>query len=233
MSPNNSSEHEQFRASHCKDVRISWMVLKTFICLAWVVLLTIAPGSIFAGDCLDLSPVRVDGGDIYDAVVARDLTRSEHAHVRRMLRSLDGDWDGEGTEVRCKSLSDKTEKDVNLYKLRGDVHTDSYGNLLLDVDLYDEHNRTRHQQLFRLYLNATRLRYESDGGYGDVELSTLTPTEIKFIFRVNIPHRGHAGSPMRKEFYISLITEKNTFSIYRDIYTKGKLTAKWRWRFQR
>jgi hypothetical protein len=197
------------------------------------ILLAMAPASLYAADCFDRSPALLAGKGLFAPVVPRDLTPTEQAFVRRTFQSLDGDWKGQGDEIQCKSTTDSSDREETLYDLRAAAETDGDSKLLLKLDIYDIQNQTSYQMPFRLYLSTMRLRYEHDGDAGDVELLALDSSEIKFIYRVSIRGRSRGGTPMRKAFVISLITKENAFAVHRDIYTRGKLTTKWRWRFQR
>lgn len=201
--------------------------------LIWIVVVCLAAVPLSVAACLDQSPTQLADKRLDHPIAPRDLTQSEHAIVQQMLKSLEGYWKGQGEEVRCKSSSDPSDQYVYPYKLKGDARTDYYGNLFLKVDQYDLENRTRHHDVFRLYLKQMRFRYENDGGSGDVELLAVTTSEIKFIYRTTTPRGRKPGQRIPKEFHITLTAAANRFAIQRVTYTRGILTGKISWRFQR
>lgn len=203
------------------------------IIMGWFIAITILVGlmalPLYAADCLYPSPTLLSGKGLFDPVVFRDLTPSEHSMVHQALQSLEGRWTGQGIEMLCPSATGEADKKEYKYKIMGKVHTDNDGNLLLKMNFQDIKNRTSHQELFRLYLKEMRLRYDNDT-HGDVELVTLTPSRITFIRRLT--NTRFSGIYRRKEHVISLQIDAGGFSLHRDSYSGGKMNQKRLFRFE-
>jgi hypothetical protein len=182
--------------------------------------------------CLEPSPSARGGSDPYGPLTVRDLTGSELEQTRALLQSLRGDWVGRGDALRCTSLENPLDHEQTRYTLRARATTDHYGNLAVTVDLYDLDQKVSHQEIFRLYLVDRRLRYEDNGGAGDIELKELAAHRIHFLWRVVIPAGATPGST-RKEYDISLSGGSEAFSIVRRIYTQAEFSSRSRWQFKR
>ncbi len=191
-----------------------------------------AVSPLWSDTCLDTLPSAKAGRDPYGPLAVRDLSRSELEQTRALLQSLRGDWIGKGDALRCKSLKDPLDHEQAKYTLRARVNTDHFGNLVVTADLYDIDQKITHQEIFRLYLKDRRLRYENDGGAGDVELKLLTANRIHFLWRVVIP-AGETPGTTRKAYDIELSGDGEAFSIVRIIYTQAKFSSRGSWHFKR
>jgi hypothetical protein len=206
-----------------------WLSIASFTLLLG---LLSAISSLASDTCLEPSPSARAGGDPYGPLTVRDLTDSELEQTRALLQSLRGDWDGRGDALHCKSPEDPQDHEQTRYTLRARVNTDHYGNLVITVDLHDIDRKISHQEIFRLYLKDRRLRYEDNGGAGDIELKLLSARRIHFLWRVVIPAGKTSGST-RKEYDITLSGDSEAFSIGRRMYTQAKFSWGSRWYFKR
>jgi hypothetical protein len=206
-----------------------WLSIGAFILLVAVLPVQSSPAS---DRCLEPSPAARAGSDPYGPLTIRDLTAPELEQTRVLLQSLRGDWIGRGDALRCTSLEDPLEHEQTRYTLRARVNTDHYGNLVVTNDLYDIDRKISHQEIFRLYLKDRRLRYEDNGGAGDIELKQLSAQRIHFLWRVVIPAGQTTGST-RKEYDISLSGDSEAFSIVQRIYTQAEFSSGSRWHFKR
>ena len=213
--------HEMKKVSFA--IRSIWMIFS--ICAAM-------ESSVFAGQCLDPSPTLSAGKKLSDTLSIRELTNTEHRHAKALLKSLNGKWKGDATEVKCK-LANIDDQEVSHYTIKAKAKSYRSGNLLLEAKFYSPEERTLHQKTLRFYLiDKKYLRIHHDSGLGDVELLEVSENIIELRYRMRVKNRGNPGG-IYNEFFYRLAAGSDGFSTTREIYTQGKLSSRDEWRFRR
>lgn len=186
---------------------------------------------VVSGECLDPSPSVSAGKRPSDPISVRELSETEHMQVKAILKSLDGKWKGNAREIRC-NLADLNDQDVNEYTIKARSSTSRSGNVLLEAEFYSSAERTTHQKTLRFYLVGNLLRIHHDGGIGDVELIQVSDNNIEFRYKRRSRYKGGTGLVFH-EFAYRLATDAEGISLYRQVYTQGRLSSQYEWHFRR
>lgn len=190
--------------------------------LFWAVLtgfLLISASLAFSSDCYAPSPSFSGNHTPYDKLNVRDLTQSEQTMLETLFKSLKGRWKGNGDGLQCRGNIDSPSPQHSLFSIQAEGKVDYDGNLALKIKLHsttDESNRTK---MIRFFLIDNKLRFESHGRAGDVELIELAKNKVEFLQR----GRGGPGT-LHREIFISLIAARNGFTFEKKLYTQGQFT---------
>ena len=211
------------------------IVLRNYIWVACIWGLIMLPGfssSAYGAECLEESPTIRAGEDPYGAIDARDLTPAEYGRIDSLFKSLEGEWQGTASDFFCTDFKDPTKKTTEQYTLKARVRVDHFGNFLLNMDLYSPQRHVTRAELMRFYLDAKRLRINTDSNAGDVQLITVEDRKLQLLYRLLLPGGEGKGS-IHKEFFVLLSAGDNTFSIRQRIYSQGRLSSQQVWNFSR
>ncbi len=184
-----------------------------------------------ADQCLDLSPSLAAGKNLSDEISIRELTDTEYRQVKALLTTLNGKWKGDATEIQCNK-KDINDQEVAQYAAKAKVRYHRSGKLLIEAELKSAEQRTKHQETLRFYLKDKMLRIHHDSGSGDVELIQVTENKFELRYRARVQNRGNAGG-IYNEFFYRVETGSGGFSVFRMIYTQGRLTSQYAWRLRR
>ncbi len=183
-----------------------------------------------AEQCLDTSPTLSTGKRLSDHISIRELSDTEYGQVKTLLKSLDGRWKGTATEVDC-NMADRDDQDISQYTTTAKARSSRSGNLLIEAKFVAPEEHTTHQETLRFYLSDKYLRIHHDSGMGDVELIHVSENNIEL--RYNVRTLNRAGGLMFKEFFYRLALGSGGFSVFRKIYTQGRLSSQYDWHFRR
>lgn len=183
----------------------------------------------FSAECLEPLSKRRPGKDPYGPLKISELTGRQHDDIRRLFKSLHGEWLGSATDRYC-SLTDKNDRQVEEYTVKGRVTVDHFGNFFMKMDFYSTKKRTTHQKILRFYLSEKGLRINHDNGAGDVELMRVTENEIDLYYRTRIPNKLNPGG-IHRAFFVFITVEENAFSIKREVFTQARLSSEHLWKF--
>ncbi len=203
-------------------IRSIWLMV-----LLWSYMMS----AVSADQCLDPSPSIAAGKKLSDNISVRELTDTEYQQVKELLSTLNGDWKGDATEIRC-NMMDVNDQDVGQYAVKADAKYHRSANLLIDAELKSAKQRTTHQETLRFYLTDKLLRINHDTGMGDVELIEVNENGFELRHRSRVQNAGNAGG-IYNEFFYRLEAESGSLSVFRKIYTQGRLSSKYAWRLRR
>jgi hypothetical protein len=183
-----------------------------------------------AAQCLDPSPTISSGRKFTDPISARELTATENQQLTAVLKSLEGRWQGDATEVTC-NLADIEDQDIDAFTMKAKVRMDRSGDFLMEAEFHSAKEHTRHQKTLRFYLNEQFIRIHHDNGTGDVELIEVSENQFQFRYLIRVKNRGNAGG-IYLEFFYRITTADSGFSIHQEIYTQGRLSGQSDWKLR-
>jgi hypothetical protein len=99
-------------------------------------------------------------------------------------------------------------------------------------EFYSAKEHTHQQEALRLYLNERYLRINYDSGIGDLELIDVSEEKIDLRYLIRVQNRANAGG-IYIEYFYRIEKSPSGFTVHQDIYTQGRLSAKYDWRFRR
>ena len=102
----------------------------------------------------------------------------------------------------------------------------------LSTEFYSPKEHTHHQEVLRLYLNENYLRINYDSGIGDLELIDVSDDKIELRYLIRVQNRGNAGG-IYNEYFYRIEKSPSGFTVHQDLYTQGRLSATYDWRFRR
>lgn len=181
--------------------------------------------------CLGPSPTLRQGKNPYAPVSVRKLTPAEQQMTGDLFKSLAGDWHGQAESFFCTSADDPAEIERDRETIKADIGVDYYGNLSLNAAFYSRREKTSRQQVLTLYRNQGMLRIDHDTGAGDVQLIEVSDTRLAFLYRRVVPVGGSGSS--RREYFFTLTTDGDSFTIEQRLYIQGKLSSGHTWRCKR
>ncbi len=197
--------------------------------MLWIGLGMASAGS--AAQCHDLSPTIKAGRKFTSPNAAKAPTGSQYQQIRALFESLEGDWVGDATEVTC-NLADSEDEEIAAFTIDAEVEMGRTGDFLLEAEFYSAKEHTHHQEALRLYLNERYLRINYDSGIGDLELIDVSEDKIELRYLIRVQNRANAGG-IYNEYFYRIEKSPGGFAIHQDIYTQGRLSAKYDWRFRR
>ncbi|MCP4749094.1 MAG: hypothetical protein GY874_23610 [Desulfobacteraceae bacterium] len=169
----------------------------------------------YVQNCYVPSPSYADGKSPFDKINVRDLTNTEEEILIENFKSLSAYWKGEAIEEQCKGSVESPYRERNLYSIKAKAETDRFGNVKLKSTFRSDEKNTTHSEIIRLYLVDNKFRFNDDTGYGDVELIEITKSKVRFLKR-------YVDRFLRREYFVTLSFESNSFSIDTTIYVQGK-----------
>ncbi len=185
-----------------------------------------------ADQCLSPSPTVQNDGDPFGPIEVRELTSDEHKSLVGLFTSLAGQWQGKSDTFFCRGRNDPEDVEFGHETIRkAKVKVDRKGNLHMEAEFYDEHRRSSSLKQLWLYLNQDLLRYNNDNGTGDVQLLSVSDSEVAFLLR-SVLQQGMGGSS-RQEYFITLTRVSNGFRIEEKLYVQGRLSSGYTWQFER
>jgi hypothetical protein len=207
-------------------------VIKKSIIATVVIGWTLAAQWATAGECLSPSPTVQNNGDPFGPIEVRELAPDEHKNLVTLFNSLAGQWQGRSDTFFCRSRNNPDDVELGQETIRkARVDVDRNGNLQMDAEFYDEKRRAKSLKRMWLYLNNKLLRYNNDNGTGDVQLLSVSDTQVAFLFRNVLSHRS--GGSSRQEYFITLTKVSTGFRIEENLYVQGKLSSGYTWQFER
>jgi hypothetical protein len=197
-------------------------------------MLWIGLGMAFAGSaaqCHDLSPTIKVGRKFTSPNAAKVLTGTEYQQIKALLESLEGDWVGDATQVTCDS-ADSEDQEIDAFTIDAEAKMGWSGEFLLRGEFHSAKEHTHQQETLRLYLNKRYLRINYDSGIGDLELIDVSEDKIELRYLIRVQNRGNAGG-IYNEYFYRIEKSPSGFTVHQDLYTQGRLSAKYDWRFRR
>jgi hypothetical protein len=201
----------------------------TICMMLWIVLGMASAGS--GAQCHDLSPTIKAGRKFTAPNAAKALTGAEYRQIKALLESLEGDWVGDATQATCRS-ADSEDQEIEAFTIDAEAKMDRSGEFLLRGEFYSAKEHTHQQEALRLYLNERYLRINYDSGIGDLDLIDLSEDKIDLRYLIRVQNRGNAGG-IYNEYFYRIEKSPSGFTVHQDIYTQGRLSAKYDWRFRR
>lgn len=197
--------------------------------MLWIGLGLASAGS--AAQCHDLSPTIKAGRKFTAPNATRALTGEEYQQARALLESLEGDWVGDATQVTCES-ADSQDQEVDALTIDAEVKMDRSDGFMMRGEFYSAKEHTHQQQTLRLYLNQRYLRINYDSGIGDSEVIDVSENKIELRYLIRVQNRGNAGG-IYNEYFYRIAKSPGAFTVHKAIYTQGRLSATYDWRFRR
>jgi hypothetical protein len=200
------------------------------ICMMlWISLGMASAGS--AAQCHDLSPTIKAGRKFTEPNAGKALTGMQYQQIKALFESLEGDWVGDATQITCDS-ADSEDQEIDAFTIDAEAKMDRSGEFLLRGEFYSAKEHTHQQEALRLYLNERYLRINYDSGIGDLDLIDLSEDKIDLRYLIRVQNRGNAGG-IYNEYFYRIEKSPSGFTVHQDIYTQGRLSAKYDWRFRR
>jgi len=162
----------------------------------------------------------------------RDLTASEEKALKDLLKSLAGLWKGDGEDTDCRGSDDTAVEEKEPLTLDAEAEYDTDGSLRIETDVRSPTQRTRHSEIFTLYLTDHKLRVNNDGGAGDIELVEAGASRIRYVKRGIFLATG-SGATLRQELYVAWNAEGKSFSIETLLFVQGKFAGSKARRYRR
>jgi len=176
-----------------------------------------------AYDCFEKSPSYANGQSPFENMVVRDLSRVEQDYLERLFESLTGRWQGEAADVECKGRMDSPSVKRTEYTAAVKIKRDRKGNIRIEMELESDKRNTTHEEVTTFYLIDEKLRSETDGAAGDVQLIEVSRNEVSFLKR-GVMSGGWWGGNTKREIYYTLSDGPNAFSIDIRYYVQGNFT---------
>ncbi len=205
----------------CRMKPWAWL----FVLLVWAAFAHPAA----ADECLSPSPSIAAGKKIYGPITVRALTPTEEQHVRNLLKSLAGRWQGAAQSFFCISFDHPDAKQTDDQTITAEADVDYYGNFILSAEFYSARKKAGSQETLRLFVKDHKLRYRYDNGAGDVELLEISEGSLSFFYR-SLLTTGSGGSS-RREHFVTVRRAAKGFEIQRRLYIQARLSSGENWRF--
>jgi hypothetical protein len=181
--------------------------------------------------CHDLSPTIKAGRKFTSPNAAKALTGAQYRQIKALLESLEGDWVGDATQATCTS-ADSNDQEIETFTIDAEAKMGWSSDFLLRAEFYSPKEHTHQQETLRLYLNERYLRINYDSGIGDLELIDVSEDKLEWRYLIRVQNRGNAGG-IYIEYFYRIAKSPGAFTVHKDIYTQGRLSATYDWRFSR
>lgn len=181
--------------------------------------------------CHAISPTIKSGRKFTAPNATRALSGREYQQIKALLESLEGDWVGDATQITCDS-ADSEDQEIDALTIDAEVKMERSGAFTMRGEFYSAKEHTQQQQTLYLYFNRRHLRINYDSSIGDAELIDVSEDKLELRYLIRVQNRGNAGGIFNEYFY-RIEKSPGGFTIHQDIYTQGRLSATYDWRFRR
>lgn len=189
----------------------------------------------WAAECFS-SPAELIGlkkANPFDPISPRLLTSKEHSIVSRMLRQLEGRWQGDLEEIICLDTEYVPYTEMLRYKVDAKAVRDFSGPLIIESDILRIDAGIQHLQFHWLLLKEDWLRFgDTDSGEHDLSQWDIEPVAIDkglLVFIRKFRRLGHRGISLQHLELRSLQVSPRSYILREWFYVQGYLTGKRTW----
>ena len=191
----------------------------------WLVLVCIGvacvSNSVAAQGCGSPSPSAA-GGRLYEGLNVRTLSRQELNIIKGLLNKLKGRSKGTVVEEFCDDGANaKDSHREGTVVLMGDYRLDGDFDLVGDISV----DRNKRREIVRIILKSDRIRLDRDTKEGDVEILSLSNSELTLLHK-SFSHNGVQVGRVQERL-ISITPSQISFLVFHN----GIQTSNSNWRF--